>query len=118
MASNSSNEVDQSRAKFKNKYCHCGKKALLKISETIKHPNRLFYKCDNCKYFCWWEDDGGSSSNTAVLRSGETSDNGREGVHDYHILNQRITKVEANLNGVYAILCLLIIVFICVLLKL
>ena len=122
MASNSSNKGEHSGLKFKNKYCHCGKKASLKISETDKHPNQLFYKCDNCKYFCWWEDDsrgnGGTSSNMVVLTSGGTNDNGREWGYDYQVLNDRLTKVEANLNGVYAILCLLAIVFICVLLKL
>ena len=122
MASTSSNQDVEWKPKFKNKFCYCGRKALLKISETQKHPDMLFYKCDKCKYFSWWNDDltgnVDSSSNTGVLRNGGTDDNGSEWLDAYHRMNERVAKVEANLNGVYAIVGFMVIVFVCVLFKL
>ena len=82
MASSSSNQDDECRPKFENRFCHCGRKALLKIIETDKYLNMLFYKCNKCKYFSWWNDDSSgnvdSSSNTGVLRNGGTVDNGNK----------------------------------------
>ena len=40
---------------LRNRNCHCGRRATIKISESQKNPNRLYAKCtDNrCKYFDW-----------------------------------------------------------------
>ena len=123
MASSCSNHDEDSRPKFMNRYCHCGRKALLQISTTEKHPNMLFYKCDKCKYFSWWEDDSGgnvaTSSNTGVDNSGDrtTVNNGSEWLAENQKMKERLAKVEANLNGVYVIVCFMVVVFICILLK-
>ena len=40
---------------LRNRNCHCGRKAAIKISESQKNPNRLYAKCTNnkCSYFDW-----------------------------------------------------------------
>ena len=82
----------------------------------------LFYKCEKCRYFSWWNDDSSGnmngSSNTGFLRNSGTVDNGNEWLDTYQKMNERVAKVEANLNGVYAIIGFMVIVFICILLKL
>ena len=40
---------------LRNRHCHCGRRAVIKISESQKNPNRLYAKCtDNkCSFFDW-----------------------------------------------------------------
>lgn len=39
------NEPSDQYLKYANKYCLCKKKAIMKIFESIKNPNRLYYWC-------------------------------------------------------------------------
>lgn len=121
MGSNSSNVLEQVGISFKNKYCYCGKKALIRISESEKNPNKLFYKCDSCKFFSWWEDESKVNCETASSREWMNSNRSSGHDHDdddYERIKHRLAKLEANQNGVYVILFFLIIVFFCLLLKL
>ncbi|KAL7242371.1 hypothetical protein ACSBR1_014864 [Camellia fascicularis] len=44
--------------RFDNRNCRCGKKAMVKISQSMDNPNCLFFVCPNspngCKFFEWW----------------------------------------------------------------
>lgn len=42
--------------KFKNKYCHCNKKVVVRISESEDNSNKLYYCCryDVCRCFRFW----------------------------------------------------------------
>lgn len=44
---------------LKNRYCNCydGRRAVIRISESSKNPQRLLFCCDTCKFFHWWTPD-------------------------------------------------------------
>ncbi|CAL5392434.1 unnamed protein product [Camellia sinensis] len=41
---------------FENRRCKCEKKAAVKISNSVKNPGRLYFKCADgkCDFFAWW----------------------------------------------------------------
>ena len=61
MASSSSNSYKPclSKVKFRNVSCDCGARASVRISESKKNPNRLYYCCavDRCKFWDWCLED-------------------------------------------------------------
>ena len=42
---------------IRNRYCLCKRKATIKISESKRNPNKLFFCCANYNYFQWYEDN-------------------------------------------------------------
>ena len=53
------------------KYCYCHRKASIKISESRRNPNKLYFGCSNCKFFQWFEgpEEGEVSSQRTDQRS-------------------------------------------------
>ncbi|CAL5402697.1 unnamed protein product [Camellia sinensis] len=41
---------------FENRGCKCDKKTAIKVSDSLKNPGRLYFKCADgkCDYFAWW----------------------------------------------------------------
>ena len=56
---------------IRNRYCHCHRKASIKISESRRNPNKLYFCCSNCKFFQWFEgpEEGEVSSQRTDQRS-------------------------------------------------
>ena len=44
---------------MKNRYCKCNRKATLRISESERNPNKLYFSCSKCNYFQWYEGNEG-----------------------------------------------------------
>ncbi|KAK9274838.1 hypothetical protein L1049_007510 [Liquidambar formosana] len=42
------------RYRFQNRRCQCGRKAEVKISESIDNPEKLYFRCQECGFFEWW----------------------------------------------------------------
>ncbi|KAJ4724464.1 Armadillo-type fold containing protein, partial [Melia azedarach] len=42
--------------KMKNRECFCGDKAGIRVSESSRNPNKIYFICQSrkCKYFEWW----------------------------------------------------------------
>ncbi|PON58866.1 Armadillo-type fold containing protein [Parasponia andersonii] len=106
---------------FHNKKCKCGKNALLRISESINNPNRLYYCCANgessffdCGFSEWW----------VPKDSAQPLDMITEDHNQYPKLVQKIIALEANVSAWKIIILLnfllsmfIILIVFCVLIK-
>ena len=91
------------RYRFQNRRCYCGRKAEVKISESIDNPEKLFFKCKDCGFFEWWIAPGdvqeGCDDSVKDLRreiNGHYQDLGRE--IDVHYKGLR-REMEGHYNG-------------------
>ena len=55
MSSSSVNSVIRDGLRFRNIDCGCGKRALVRISESSLNKNKLYYCCvaNQCGFFSW-----------------------------------------------------------------
>ena len=110
MASQCSNEVG-SEIRFMNRNCYCGRKASIRISETKRNPKKLFYKCDKCNFFAWW--DEGSSSNFVNHHAEESEIKEALGR-----VSSQVERIEAKVNGIrMGIILIIFLLCVCLLMK-
>ena len=81
---------------FRNKYCECGKRAALKISETENNPGKLFYTCESkrCKFFNWWKPD------PTVFQTWQRTEEISRDVEEIKVLNAKLQKLETCSHGI------------------
>ena len=60
---------------IKNRYCYCNRKATVKISESEKNPDKLYFCCSKCRYFKWY--DGGEEEEVNSRRSNQDTNRER-----------------------------------------
>lgn len=90
MASSSSNSYKPclSKVRFRNAICDCGARAEVRISESKKNPNKLYYCCamGRCKFWDWCvEEFDGNTKEAQVL-------------HEDHKVADRLKYLDANLS--------------------
>lgn len=100
-SSSASSDINGGKIKFKNRWCHCRRKAGIRISESTKNPSKLYFFClqGKCNYYSFWTpdneefniDDDDASSEKMQLPSNEASE-----MH----LQSEIKALERRMNNV------------------
>lgn len=87
-------EENLKQIKFYNQICYCARRAIIKISETISNPNRIFFTCKNtnkkCGYFEFWPVSGTTSYNqsSSSVNSSKVS------------MNRKIDRINAKIDRI------------------
>ena len=89
MASSSSNSYKPcvSKVKFRNVSCDYGARAGVRISESKKNPNRLYYCCalEKCKFWDWRVEEYDGNNKEAQV------------TYEEQRVNERLKYLEANI---------------------
>ena len=56
MSSSSNSQAPDYDIQFQNKYCRCGRRATIRISESQNNYSKLYFSCQErkCGFFQWW----------------------------------------------------------------
>ncbi|CAL5429143.1 unnamed protein product [Camellia sinensis] len=88
---------------FENRRCKCEKKAAVKISDSVKNPRRLYFKCADgkCDFFAWWAPTSqhGNASNIQWRPNPSQRNNEDEWKNDSERNYEPLDKLEQRLEG-------------------
>ena len=95
-SSSTSRNTNGGMITFRNKYCECGKRAALKISEIEINPGKLFYTCESkwCKFFNWWKPD------PTVFQTWQRTEEINRDSEEIKLLNAKMQKLETCFHGI------------------
>ena len=80
---------------MKNRYCKCNRKATLRISESERNPDKLYFSCSKCNYFQWYEGNEGEELQSQRNEGEEVQSQRNEA--DRAVLPLRTANQESNL---------------------
>ncbi|GMP45892.1 hypothetical protein CsSME_00014245 [Camellia sinensis var. sinensis] len=133
MSSTNASMDNMHEVRFENRNCRCGKKAVVKISQSTDNPNCLYFVCSNypngCNFFQWWipphmqhnlkvvENDIDeermevlSTLREVIIMNGELKDMTMKSRKQYRDLAMVVERVGAKLNYAFVFFVLLLLV--------
>ncbi|TXG66491.1 hypothetical protein EZV62_007766 [Acer yangbiense] len=85
--------------KFKNRICHCGVKAVVKIFDSQNNPRKLYFICERGKYkfYSFWEPANEEFDRAEYSESIMERNDGRDNAmlqQEMAIVNERLQTLE------------------------
>ncbi|XP_021766601.1 uncharacterized protein LOC110731058 [Chenopodium quinoa] len=123
-SSSSMHEVSYIRVA--NKYCVCGRKFVIRRSDSSLNPQRLYYKCDACNNFKWCKvvvDESSSNQQQECESRGRGSMDTRDGERQMSMhaelkqLKKKIKRQQKVVNVLIKLGIVLVVIIVVVLLK-
>ncbi|TXG54009.1 hypothetical protein EZV62_019265 [Acer yangbiense] len=97
--SSSTANINWGIIKFKNRRCHCGVKAAVKISDSHNNPRKLYFVCERgkCKFYSFWEPDNEEFNRAEYSETIMERNDGRDNAtlqQEMAVVNGRLQTLE------------------------